>query len=96
MASRTMKKGGRPKHAKGGKAEHLYNAQGSPEAAEAEDEKDEKKAKAKKSKSAKNESESEDELEKSKKARNEAPKEDAQATGYMTMAEREKLGKELF
>jgi hypothetical protein len=61
-----------------------------------EDEKDEKKAKAKKSKSAKNESESEDELEKSKKARNEAPKDDAQATGYMTMAEREKLGKELF
>ena len=61
-----------------------------------EDEKDEKKAKAKKSKSAKNESDAEDELEKSKKARNEAPKEDAQATGYMTMAEREKLGKELF
>lgn len=61
-----------------------------------EDEKDEKKAKAKKKNSVKNESESEDELEKSKKARNEAPKEDAQATGYMTMAEREKLGKELF
>ena len=61
-----------------------------------EDEKDEKKAKAKKSKSAKNESEAEDELEKSKKARNDAPKEDAPATGYMTMAEREKLGKELF
>jgi hypothetical protein len=61
-----------------------------------EDEKDEKKAKAKKKNSVKNESESEDELEKSKKARNEAPKEDAHATGYMTMAEREKLGKELF
>lgn len=41
MASRTMKKGGRAKHAKGGKAEHLYNAQGSPEAREEEDEKDE-------------------------------------------------------
>ena len=48
MASRTLKKGGHAKRAKGGKAEmkagkkaeHLYDAQGAPEAGEAEDEKD--------------------------------------------------------
>lgn len=41
MASRTLKRGGRAKHAKGGKAEQEYNAQGSKEMSEAKDEKDE-------------------------------------------------------